>query len=203
MNVRLLVTLECERTCAKCCNRPGRGPRPKMVTSRELADANMILLTGGEPLLFPVHLLTTIHMLRSLTNAKLIVYTAAINQGMLLTQVIEAADGITLTLHSQADADLFATWSRVYKPPRGKSLRLNVFKGIKYTAPKGWIVQDNMVWANKCTLPKNEIYRRYPKLWTAADNPFKVVRWTAMGSWVKYGDQGYTTKHRKLVIKGK
>jgi pyruvate-formate lyase-activating enzyme len=168
MNLRLLVTYDCPRSCAKCCNKAGRGPTPAICDPSKLDQYAKILITGGEPLLYPDKLISLIMYLRSMTEAKIIVYTAMSANHDLLERIIHEADGMTLTLHDPADAQWFYGFSKQRKLPRGKLLRLNIFEGVRPLVPKGWKIQPNMVWMDECKLPKGEVFERLGTPWHKA-----------------------------------
>ena len=136
MNARLLVTYDCHRSCALCCNKDASGPKPAVTTLKALVKYETILITGGEPLLYPYRLLDLIHDLKRITKAKIIVYTAMAENHEHLEAFIRAADGITLTLHTQEDATNFHGFSH-RDLPRGKSNRLNIFEGVRPLVPAG------------------------------------------------------------------
>jgi len=163
---RLIVTYDCEKDCAGCCNRDWKG-LPARVIDRY--DYEEILITGGEPLLFPGKLAKLIGDLRGRTEAKIFVYTACLTG---FREIAELADGMTLTLHDCEDGRRFhdfvlrnAFWMAGY---RG-SLRLNVFlpaRGTPEFYPWSFRVKFQE-WIKDCPLPANEELLRLPELWTA------------------------------------
>lgn len=167
MNARLLVTYDCPNHCALCCNKDKSGPKPEVVADiAAFKGLGMVLITGGEPLLYPYRLLDLIHELRRATKAKIIVYTAMAALHDTLEAIIHAADGITVTLHTQDDACDFFKFGNV-KLPRNKSLRMNVFKGVQPPPmPKRWFMQREMIWMPHCPIPKGEVFWRLKNLWS-------------------------------------
>ena len=157
MKLRLLVTPDCQRSCAGCCNKDWDLDALPHVTS--FKDYEMILLTGGEPLMHP-HINKIISRIRRQTQAPIILYTSMADR---VLWVFNAVDGITFTLHEQADIPDFK-WLNdrigVYSPV--KSLRLNVFKGVDISEidTQHWIVKDNIEWIKDCPLPADEEFRR-------------------------------------------
>ena len=94
MNARLLVTYDCPRSCPMCCNKDMSGPKPAILYDMDrLRGLRMVLITGGEPLLYPERLLRLIHELRMKTTCQIIVYTAITDAHYTLERIIRAADG--------------------------------------------------------------------------------------------------------------
>lgn len=178
-SLRLLVTKQCNRHCAGCCNKDWDLDNLPVVKSFKGFDE--IILTGGEPSLQRRLLLRIILRIR-LENptAKIIIYTADVN--FLTHYIMTYVDGITLTLHDKHDSKLLELFETFRKDLRSqvtftdlpdtryyigslnlkKTLRLNVFKGVKI--PKlynNWVIQKDMIWIKDCPLPKNEIFMRY------------------------------------------
>lgn len=186
MKLRLLVTKECQRSCVGCCTKDRGAAKPQRLSALPewfTDKLKLVMITGGEPLLFPVQLSCLISQIKSYTKAKVIVCTAAIEEGLLLSTVIQLADGVTLTLRTQADADMFMTWSQVTKLPRDKMLRLNVFEGVKVRASRRWRVKWGMRWVKNCLLPKGETFARINRPWSHKTNPFRAVAWAGNHSW--------------------
>jgi organic radical activating enzyme len=130
-----------------------------------------ILITGGEPMLFPDKVVEICDRVRcnALTfhkKAKIFVYTANVNNWVAVQKVLEVVDGITVTLHEQLDVEDLVVLDSVLSKYSEKSLRLNIFKGI--TIPKlkhKWKIKDNMIWMKNCPLPENETFKRISSLW--------------------------------------
>lgn len=122
------------------------------------------MLTGGEPMLKPAAVLQTIEEIRQQTAAPVYVYTADVDDLDAVFAVLDAVDGITLTLHEQSDVADFQTFDHcmVMKQISGKSLRLNVFKGINLAEvdTRGWQVKNNIEWIPNCPLPSDETFMR-------------------------------------------
>ena len=47
--IHLLVTDRCDRDCKYCCNKQYNLEKVPVITKEELSQADMVLLTGGEP----------------------------------------------------------------------------------------------------------------------------------------------------------
>lgn len=187
--LRLLFTEKCNRSCKGCCNKGYDLEKLPKVTHFNYDE---ILITGGEPLLFLEQLKGFIKAVRIVSKAKIIVYTSLVNSWTApyansgyfwktndsIFKIIKFVDGITLTLHTQQDSDNFAdllyiieisckstTEESAYNTFKTKSLRLNVFKGIKLPenfpmALSLWDVKDNREWVKDCPLPDGEEFLR-------------------------------------------
>jgi organic radical activating enzyme len=128
----------------------------------DLREANMIILTGGEPMLYPEKLMYAIIGVRLYTSAPIYVYTAKVDN-LAAMRVLMMADGMTLTLHTQGDVEPFLAFAEQVRFIKGKSLRLNVIEGIDLTSePEGWIIKKNIKWRDdgECPLPPNERFMR-------------------------------------------
>jgi organic radical activating enzyme len=163
--IRLLLTEECDRNCSGCCNHHIK-PTSEITTSEFLKGVeethyNEIILTGGEPLLFPEKLKELLKEIFVVVepNVKIILYTAHIKN---LIEVVDSfleymIDSVTLTIHEQSDVEDFyklneKNFNFTSKP------RLNVFTGVVFDKPvnlKGWDVKF-VKWIENCPLPENE-----------------------------------------------
>jgi hypothetical protein len=161
--LRLIYTDVCNRNCEGCCNKDfdlANLPRPTHFEYDE------IFITGGEPLLFLDEVIGFIKALRLITKAKIYVYTAYLDgygANDFLT-ILRWVDGITLTLHEPRDWGMFLQLQSVinYVPEvtDGKSLRLNIFKGVNTDIdliPNYWRIKHNIEWIKNCPLPENEV----------------------------------------------
>lgn len=170
---RLIVTNKCPKNCVGCCNKDWKGePAKKM----ENFDFDKILITGGEPMLFPQKLIDLCIDIRSNSKAKLILYTAKTNQLMMLMIIMHYVDGLTVTIHEDSDIQSFINFNnslRVYLREHNmtKKLRLNVFSGdFSSTALENedlsiWNVDMNRQWIKDAPLPENEELFELPELW--------------------------------------
>jgi len=163
--LRLLLWEECPRNCSGCCNKDWDLKTLPCVRVADYVGYDEIILTGGEPMLYPCKLLQIIHALRSWSEAKLYLYTAQCQPALL--SMLHYVDGLTVTLHEQSDVanfDLFNSFRREMFDKYGKkSLRLNIFKGIDTSELnlEDWQVKDNMEWIKNCPLPENETFARW------------------------------------------
>ena len=165
MNLRLLITEECNRACAGCCNND--------FDLKNLPIVNMfkgyakIIITGGEPMLYPNRVKQVIKEIRYQNpTAKIIMYTAKSKRASSLVDMLELLDGITLTLHEQYDFFPFITLYNMINDRQltYKMLRLNVFSNVDILPNiyefKNWKIKDNIEWIKDCPLPINEVLMR-------------------------------------------
>lgn len=170
--LRLLFTQDCNRNCKGCCNKEWNLNNLPSVDS---FDYNEILITGGEPLLYPERLIGYIKAIRAISTAKIYVYTAMTVVEKTFKpfyDILKYVDGITLTLHNQKDSNnfnhvlysmQFDEWTQSHI--QDKSLRLNVFKGVTVStifdnALSMWKIKYDMEWIKNCPLPKDEEFKR-------------------------------------------
>jgi len=161
--LRLLISKDCNRSCEGCCDK-GRD-LDALPVCKDFRGYDEIILTGGEPMLKMELVKRTILKIRKESNAKIYMYTAAVEQYENFTDLLDLLDGITLTLHEQKDADNFKKLDYIYICGRFwvyklKSLRLNVFEGINFKASINWIIKDNIKWIKNCPLPSDEVFMK-------------------------------------------
>ncbi len=172
--LRLLVTSKCPNKCPMCCNNQFDFNDIPVV---DRWDYDEIMITGGEPLLFPNELDKLISSIRNISKAcgkspKIFIYTACFNMQVLIDGIY-ITDGVVLTPHNPLDVEYFAlinkTLLRNPYPFHLKSLRLNLFSDMKALLPEGidlslWNVHD-IKWVKDCPVPEGEDFRRVAKLW--------------------------------------
>ena len=163
--LRLLMTRECDRSCAGCCNKQWDLDYVPVCTSYK--GYENIIVTGGEPFLYPYNLLLLLGQIhRQNKKANRIVYTANSLGVINNPAVVERLHGLTLTLHEQSDVDGFIDLdaSRTFvQLSRGMSLRLNVFEGIQVPYEDlvcYWNVKDEIQWLENCPLPEDEVFMK-------------------------------------------
>jgi len=172
--LRLFITEECIRNCPKCCNKQFKAADIQVV---EHFNYEEIMITGGEPFLFPYDVRSMIDAIRSTnkllghTIPKIYIYTAPFGQkldGIRLHQLL-FADGFTITLHEQSEVDKFLFFAKFLKQMghvNTLSLRLNLHDGIniRETADlSDWQIK-RIVWMDECPIPSGEDFRRISKL---------------------------------------
>jgi len=154
--LRLLITKDCNRSCKGCCNKDW--DLDKLPICTDFRGYSEVILTGGEPMLYPDKIINLCKEIRKQNNTcKIYLYTADIKK-FYDWYIDNIVDGVTVTLHEQRDVVAFKEYSGLYSH---LNLRLNVFKGIKLPEYTGeWIVQRDIVWIKDCPLPKGEVFMR-------------------------------------------
>ena len=128
------------------------------------SNYEMIMITGGEPLLFPEKLKELINCIRRDTHRPIYVYTAKMDDIQLFKNILYLTDGMTLTLHDAKDVkDFLALCEELYYLDiGGKSMRLNVFNETEMREsliPYYWDYKY-IDWIKDCPLPDGEDFRR-------------------------------------------
>lgn len=168
--LRLLLTENCNRNCEGCCNKDWDLGALPTCTSYE--GYKEIMITGGEPMLYPQLLWNTIDNIRTENpNAKLILYTAYLEDFEELASLIYfTLDGLTLTLHTKEDVPKFKAFVEYCKAKDipmqewGCKLRLNIFAECEYIPSdeiaSEWQIKNEMEWIKDCPLPTGEVLMR-------------------------------------------
>ena len=162
------------RTQRLCCNNSWDFSKLPVV---EHFNYKEIMITGGEPLLFPEKLsnlaesIRTVQKLAYGNKGKLFLYTALAD---MLPNYIRYFDGVVYTPHSANDVHSLLKANNFlldYKDElmESKSLRLNLFPDIKKHIPDNtdlslWKVKD-MQWIKDCPVPADEEFKRVAELW--------------------------------------
>ena len=161
---RVVTTWDCDRDCDLCCNKnlPVE-PRPCRVPDLEGYD--QVILTGGEPMLYPERLCEVVRELRARTPAarqKVYLYTA--RYAPTLEWLVWHLDGVHFTLHHPLRAPDLEGFYRFQHPigrhaGSGKSFRLYVEPRITQAVavfPSRWARVEVKPWLDFCPLPPNE-----------------------------------------------
>jgi hypothetical protein len=155
---------ECNRSCEGCCNKDWDVDNLPRVDTYEGYD--LIMLTGGEPMLRPMLIMQVCAEIREMDFAPpIILYTAKSRRAMDLVAILGWVDGITLTLHEQYDVGAFVELQELlsmYPDHHKKSLRLNVFSNVILDGvdTANWHVKDGIEWIDDCPLPTDEVLMR-------------------------------------------
>lgn len=167
--LRLIFTYNCHRSCPKCCNKNWHYEEPKVFELKDskylLGNYKGMILTGGEPLLFPkkinrffLDLEDELGKQRFLDLEK-ILYTTHSSQFLKYSDLfIDFLNGITFTIHEQHEVEDFYQLNYTLKNQLiNKSLHLNVFSGIKINKKfvSEWKIKY-IEWLDDCPLPENE-----------------------------------------------
>ncbi len=163
--LRLVLFEECTRACEGCCNKDWDISSFPVCTS--YAQYDLIMLTGGEPMLHPDVVVEAIRQIRRETQAPIILYTALTSDKEALSEILWSIDGITVTLHDDADVEPFLEFDNFYASPwrtPRKSYRLNIFRGVNIDhgdITSKWQIKDDIDWIKNCPLPEGEVLMRY------------------------------------------
>ena len=185
-SLRILFTRECYRSCKNCVNDQWDLDSLPEIENPAYRDQRSffqsfdeIILTGGEPLLYPGDLLTTTyHLKQQAPDSKIILYTAWDGEEDLLYPLFDYIDGLTYTIHERKDVEHFLDIAYLYwfyyhskelKPEH--SLRVNIFGGIDLPevdeAGYGvsplydqWGIKKGLEFIEDCPLPSNETFIR-------------------------------------------
>jgi len=164
--LRLLITEKCEKNCPGCCNNDWDLNALEIET--DYSQYDLIMMTGGEPMLDPYGTVMKAMELYDKSKAKIVMYTADVGHLGKTLMVLSAIDGITVTLHDQEDAkdfvSLYGYLNYRKGEARGKTMRLNIFKDIDISHLPNlslWKVKTGMEWIKNCSLPEGEVFKRY------------------------------------------
>lgn len=171
MKLRLLLLDECNRRCEGCCNK--QWDLTKVPVCEDYSGFEMVLITGGEPMLRPDLIKRAVTKIRKQNSCPIVLYTAHVHDARLAFSMLTLVDGITLTLHEQNDVDPFYNFARLLrhlgKDLEQKQLRLNMFKGVEMElnsvkddpVDKMWRTKRDIVWIDPCPLPEGEVFMRF------------------------------------------
>jgi organic radical activating enzyme len=168
--LRLILFTDCNRNCAGCCNKQWDINTLPVVSLENLDlfyECDEIILTGGEPMINLDCLFSVINAVKSIPSnsfkdRKVYLYTALVDDITNVLSVLDKIDGICVTLHDQDDVIPFIKLNDVLALNminlNNKSLRLNIFDGIKInkTNLNRWKIKENIKWIENCPLPENE-----------------------------------------------
>lgn len=108
--IHLLVTSLCQRNCKYCCNKQYNLNDIPYVTNKELKDALVLCITGGEPFLFAnPSSIATYYKNKYGNIKKIFVYTNAIELFHYLVKggKIIDIDGLNISIKTKLDAKVF------------------------------------------------------------------------------------------------
>ena len=167
--LRLLMTSVCLKSCEGCCNKDYNLSKLPKVSHLNYDE---ILLTGGEPMLYPDAVISVAKLIRAVNpNTKIYLYTSKFDViEWKFMEALNVLHGITCTLHTQEDAVHFANILHYIQQlgyAKHKSLQLHIFKGVDIdsvvqfnrTWLRDWKVKENIEWIENCPLPEGEEFR--------------------------------------------
>ena len=168
MNIcRLILTEKCNRECPGCVNKQHNFNNYESWDWKRAVSWDQILITGGEPMLFPHEVIAFVKKLRGVygysRHTNIYMYTASCVDQKMFLEILEWIHGYCLTLHTQDDVGAFERINSHLNlvGPYDKSMRLNVFRGV--TLPNKpyplWNIKKDIVWLKDCPLPPDETIR--------------------------------------------
>lgn len=163
MDLRLLLWPDCDRSCDYCCNKQFN--LAELPVAPDFREFGSIILTGGEPLLYPEVLLDEIARIKRRTLAFIYMYTACNTKPHTYLRILQQIHGVSHTIHSQDDVKDFGmlqTWlDREYPMVKHKSMRLLIRNGVNMRGCVSHYWQVNF-WEplEVCPVPQNEIFMR-------------------------------------------
>jgi len=169
---RVIVTDKCSRDCSYCVNKQRGGSMfwnaHPLTDVQKLLDFEMILITGGEPLLVYDRVISLLIEIRAREEDIPVILYASRNLIDYPTwhRLFKFIDGVTWTVHDEKDdlvherdkQDLidFQMNARIYTD---KSFRLNLAPSLVDIYPIIPMVWDQIkikTWLGDCPLPDNE-----------------------------------------------
>lgn len=171
-SARLIVTYKCKHDCSGCCNKQlNKSEIPEINSIEELKDYDEIIITGGEPFLFPDKLKELISEIKKNGNQKIIIYTTPEYTIEDFYEVLKLIDGITITIHNEEDLTKYKKQCsdlRYVGNFENKTLRLNVFNPIRdmiLNVVELFFEVKYIDWIENCPLPENETLYQLKQLW--------------------------------------
>ena len=190
---RLLLTTKCPNNCPLCCNKQFDLFKDVPVIDRWNYDE--FILTGGEPLQFPLEVINLIRNVKTITDymgisSKIYLYTS-ICKPFIWNDLFPYIDGITYTVHTKENAKELVQLIHVLNNSEtgydsvlqalcscNKSLWLNLFPEAK-TLIDAELANTNLSWDNisrffkirqmewkeNCPVPEGEDFRRLNNPW--------------------------------------
>lgn len=162
--IHLMITDRCDRNCKYCCNKQYDVNEIPIVTIEELARAESIYLTGGEPFAYanPCNTAKIIKKLYSNID-RVIVYTNAYELGEYLRRGnrIDGIDGLTISIKDSRDNAAFTEFIAYNEAINNlKYLRLYVFKGFEDIEVPYWYDVRTREWQKEFKAAPDSIFRR-------------------------------------------
>lgn len=158
--LRLILFEDCNRNCDGCCNKDW--DIKNLPLCNDFRGYDLIMLTGGEPMLRPETIIYAIGQISLQTKAPIILYTALLEDKEMLRNILHLVDGITVTLHEPEDIRPFLEFDQYYTGNDHLSYRLNIFEGVRQVdySPR-WQVKKDITWIKDCPLPEGEVLMRF------------------------------------------
>lgn len=170
MKLRLLVTKNCPRYCAGCCNQDWDLDKLPVYNASHnfYENLELIMITGGEPMMFPGLTVSLIRELRERYSCPIVVYTARVGRIDDVKYVLTQANGMTITIHDNNEVMNVEYLQLNHPEIRHKMMYLNMFRNV--TAPVRvwpglWHRVKVVDWISNCPLPQGETFMRLTSLW--------------------------------------
>ena len=159
---RLIITLDCPRSCPYCCNKQGDmlESATRISDLRELDGYDEVCVTGGEPMIDPWRTMKIVAFLQTFDFKKIYLYTAMF--GLRMDRLLKMVDGVHYTLHApltRKDVNGFYRMQALVSDDPDKSCRLYIDPGIISPItiyPDAWARVEVKPWLDDCPLPPNE-----------------------------------------------
>jgi len=147
---RIIITMDCHRNCNYCINQyPSVVEQANIISGPgSIPSYGTYVITGGEPLLDPDKLKSLIGSLRTINPSSRIYFHTTLFNGDLF-DVLNIADGITLTLHDDMSRAELVNFKLVQENfgifDRGdRTLFLNIGEGFRDTDIVQWELWDQI-----------------------------------------------------------
>jgi len=159
---RILITTKCNRTCHYCCNEKDSGLDGALLLESfdTLNDFDAIVISGGEPMLYPGRIIEFIKQIPDRADIK--VYLQSATHTKYSDEVMQYLDGITYTVHEEAslkDVVMFQNMQDMAMRYTDKNFRLNVHDNCKQylpICPNSWGEIRFFHHKDECPIPDNE-----------------------------------------------
>ena len=169
-SARLLITLDCNRKCKGCCNTYTAiiDEAIHIDSLDALQEVDEIMISGGEPMLYPEYTYDIIRRLwdQGNPNRKIYLYIALWNPMLARMVKEEMVNGIHYTLHTpllDSDVTGFRLIQEVSKYRGDISFRSYIDPNIDKEVvvnPSAWDRLEIKKWidSGECELPENNLY---------------------------------------------
>jgi hypothetical protein len=167
MTARMIITARCNRSCPGCCNDSiNYSGLPHIDDIKQLLVYDSLVITGGEPMLFPYLVHEIARKLRLLEwQGKIYLQTAYAPPELVYAykRIVPLINGITFTLHEEFYEEDLKGYSFLGNlEGDNMTVRLNVDDRIPSKVYDKISVRDGveirpMSWKEDCPLPDNEV----------------------------------------------
>jgi len=179
---RVITTLKCTRACPYCVNKqPGILEQGKILLDlKQLEPYREVLLTGGEPVLYPQQLEKLIRSIREMYPQKEIYLYASIWSHRSCVYLLNIVDGIHFTIHNEKDIAKNIEDFQNFQDDIGmnsllalkRSFRLYILPGIDRPItirPYLFSRIECKPYKNPCPIPENEdLFLLCNHIWSGA-----------------------------------